>query len=108
RTGTSPRTELLAVKGTATRAADVIARAIDSGGGHMDAFTAKEHTCFYVNVLDHHLDMAADLLSDVLLPPRFDPGDIEREKAVVFQAMKMVDATPDDLVHDLFAATAWP
>jgi predicted Zn-dependent peptidase len=74
----------------------------------MDAFTAKEHTCFYVNVLDHHLDMAADLLSDVLLHPRFDPGDIEREKAVVFQEMKMVDDTPDDLVHDLFAERAWP
>ena len=52
--------------------------------------------------------MAADLLSDVLLHPRFDAGDIEREKAVVFQEMKMVDDTPDDLVHDLFAEKAWP
>ena len=108
RSGISHLIEHLVFKGTETRTAEDIARAIDSVGGHMDAFTAKEHTCFYVNVLDHHLDMAADLLSDVLLHPRFDPGDIEREKAVVFQEMKMVDDTPDDLVHDLFAERAWP
>jgi len=108
RSGISHLIEHLVFKGTEARTAEDIARAIDSVGGHMDAFTAKEHTCFYVNVLDHHLDMAADLLSDVLLHPRFDPGDIEREKAVVFQEMKMVDDTPDDLVHDLFAERAWP
>jgi predicted Zn-dependent peptidase len=108
RSGISHLIEHLVFKGTETRTAEDIARAIDSVGGHMDAFTAKEHTCFYVNVLDHHLDMAADLLSDVLLRPRFDSADIEREKAVVFQEMKMVDDTPDDLVHDLFAEKAWP
>ena len=108
RSGISHLIEHLVFKGTEARTAEDIARAIDSVGGHMDAFTAKEHTCFYVSVLDHHLDMAADLLSDVLLHPRFDPGDIEREKAVVFQEMKMVDDTPDDLVHDLFAERAWP
>ena len=108
RGGISHLIEHLVFKGTETRSAEDIARSIDSVGGHMDAFTAKEHTCFYVNVLDRHLGMAADLLSDVLLRPRFDPVDIEREKAVVFQEMKMVDDTPDDLVHDLFAEKAWP
>jgi len=108
RGGISHLIEHLVFKGTETRSAEDIARAIDSVGGHMDAFTAKEHTCFYVGVLDQHLEMAADLLSDVLLHPRFDAGDIEREKAVVFQEMKMVDDTPDDLVHDLFAEKAWP
>ena len=108
RGGISHLIEHLVFKGTETRSAEDIARAIDSVGGHMDAFTAKEHTCFYVSVLDQHLEMAADLLADVLLRPRFDPGDIEREKAVVFQEMKMVDDTPDDLVHDLFAEKAWP
>ena len=108
RGGISHLIEHLVFKGTETRSAEDIARSIDSVGGHMDAFTAKEHTCFYVNVLDQHLEMAADLLSDVLLRPRFDPGDIEKEKAVVFQEMKMVDDTPDDLVHDLFAEKAWP
>ena len=108
RGGISHLIEHLVFKGTETRSAEDIARSIDSVGGHMDAFTAKEHTCFYVNVLDQHLEMAADLLSDVLLRPRFDPVDIEREKSVVFQEMKMVDDTPDDLVHDLFAEKAWP
>ena len=108
RGGISHLIEHLVFKGTETRSAEDIARAIDSVGGHMDAFTAKEHTCFYVSVLDQHLEMAADLLSDVLLRPRFDPGDIDREKAVVFQEMKMVDDTPDDLVHDIFAEKAWP
>jgi predicted Zn-dependent peptidase len=108
RGGISHLIEHLVFKGTDTRSAEDIARAIDSVGGHMDAFTAKEHTCFYVTVLDEHLEMAADLLSDVLLRPRFAPEDIEREKAVVFQEIKMVDDTPDDLVHELFLDKAWP
>src|SRR5262245_33690246 len=74
----------------------------------MDAFTTKEHTCFYVTVLDEHLPLATDLLSDVLLHPRFDAGDIEREKTVVLQEFGMVDDTPDDVIHDLFAERIWP
>jgi predicted Zn-dependent peptidase len=108
RGGISHLIEHLVFKGTDTRSAEDIARAIDSVGGQMDAFTAKEHTCFYVSVLDEHLEMAAELLADVLLRSRFAPGDIEREKAVVFQEIKMVEDTPDDLVHDLFLEKAWP
>jgi len=63
--GISHLIEHLVFKGTDTRTAEDIARAIDSVGGHMDAFTAREHTCFYVSVLDEHLEMAADLLADV-------------------------------------------
>ncbi|MEK7714151.1 MAG: insulinase family protein, partial [candidate division NC10 bacterium] len=63
RGGMSHLIEHLVFKGTATRSAEEIARAIDSVGGHMDAFTAKEHTCFYVSVLDEHLPLAADLLT---------------------------------------------
>src|SRR5262245_42681635 len=74
----------------------------------MDAFTTKEHTCFYVTVLDEHLPLAADLLSDVLLHPRFNDGDIEREKTVVLQEFAMVEDTPDDVIHDLFAERVWP
>jgi predicted Zn-dependent peptidase len=107
RGGVSHLIEHLVFKGTDTRSAEDIARAIDSVGGQMDAFTAKEHTCFYVSVLDEHLEMAADLLADVLLRPRFAPGDIEREKAVVFQEIKMVEDTPDDLVHELFTQSLW-
>jgi predicted Zn-dependent peptidase len=107
RAGISHLIEHLVFKGTATRSAEQIARAIDSVGGHMDAFTAKEHTCFYISVLDEHLSLAADLLSDILMRPRFAEDDIEKEKAVVLQEIKMVEDTPDDLVHDLFAERIW-
>ena len=105
--GISHLIEHLVFKGTASRSAQDIARAIDSVGGHMDAFTAKEHTCFYVSVLDEHLPLAVDLLADILRHPRFAPDDIEKEKAVVLQEIKMVEDTPDDLIHDLFAQRIW-
>jgi len=107
RGGISHLIEHLVFKGTATRSAEQIAGAIDSVGGQMDAFTAKEQTCFYVSVLDDHLTLAADLLSDILMHPLFAAPDIEKEKAVVFQEIKMVEDTADDLVHDLFAERVW-
>jgi predicted Zn-dependent peptidase len=107
RSGISHLIEHLVFKGTATRPAEAIASAIDSVGGQMDAFTAKEHTCFYVSVLDDHLTMAVDLLTDILMHPLFAAADIEKEKAVVFQEIKMVEDTADDLVHDLFAERVW-
>ena len=107
RGGISHLIEHLVFKGTATRSAEEIARAIDSVGGHMDAFTAKEHTCFYVSVLDEHLPLAADLLTDILMHPLFAAEDIEKEKGVVFQEIKMVEDTPDDLIHDLYAERVW-
>src|SRR5262245_3778683 len=107
RGGISHLIEHLVFKGTATRSAEQIARAIDSVGGQMDAFTAKENTCFYVSVLDEHLPMAADLLTDILMRPLFSEEDIEKEKSVVHQEIKMVEDTPDDLIHDLFAERVW-
>src|SRR5262245_36208593 len=94
RGGISHLIEHLVFKGTATRSAEEIARSIDSVGGHMDAFTAKENTCFYVSVLDEHLPLAVELLTDVLMRPLFAPDDIEKEKSVVFQESKMVEDTP--------------
>jgi len=108
RGGISHFIEHLVFKGTESRSAEDIARAVDSVGGQMDAFTTKEHTCFYVTVLDEHLPLAADLLADILLHPRFDAGDIEREKGVVLQEFGMVEDTPDDVIHDLFAERVWP
>ena len=108
RGGISHFIEHLVFKGTESRSAEDIARAVDSVGGQMDAFTTKEHTCFYVTVLDEHLPLAADLLADILLHPRFDAGDIEREKSVVLQEFGMVEDTPDDVIHDLFAERVWP
>ena len=107
RGGVSHLIEHLLFKGTATRSAEAIASAIDSVGGQMDAFTAKEHTCFYVSVLDDHLALAVDLLTDILMHPLFAAADIEKEKAVVLQEIKMVEDTADDLVHDLFAERIW-
>src|SRR5947199_3858590 len=99
--------EHLVFKGTAPRSAEAIARTMDSGGRQMDAFTTKEHTCFYVQVLDEHLPLAVDLLTDILLHPVFNAEELEREKSVVLQEIKMVEDTPDDLIHDLFAAQIW-
>src|SRR5687768_10816229 len=107
RGGISHLIEHLVFKGTASRSAEVIAREMDSVGGQMDAFTTKEHTCFYVQVLDEHLPLAVDLLTDILLHPLFDAEELEREKSVVLQEIKMVEDTPDDLIHDLFAAHVW-
>ena len=108
RGGISHFIEHLVFKGTESRTAEEIARAVDSVGGQMDAFTTKEHTCFYVTVLDEHLPLAADLLSDILRHPRFEGGDIDREKTVVLQEFGMVEDTPDDVIHDLFAERVWP
>ena len=92
--GVSHLIEHLVFKGTATRSAEAIARTMDSVGGQMDAFTTKEHTCFYVQVLDEHLPLAVDLLTDILLHPLFDAEELEREKSVVLQEIKMVEDTP--------------
>jgi len=99
--------EHLVFKGTATRTAEDIARTMDSVGGQMDAFTTKEHTCFYVQVLDEHLPLAVSLLTDILRHPLFNADELEREKSVVLQEIKMVEDTPDDVIHDLFAAQVW-
>ncbi|MFQ5897712.1 MAG: M16 family metallopeptidase [Candidatus Methylomirabilia bacterium] len=107
RGGISHFVEHLVFKGTASRTAAEIARTLDSVGGQMDAFTTKEYTCFYVSVVDEHLPLAVDLLTDILLHPLFAIDDIEREKSVILQEIKMVEDTPDDLVHDLFAARIW-
>jgi predicted Zn-dependent peptidase len=107
RGGISHLIEHLVFKGTATRSAEAIARTMDSVGGQMDAFTTKENTCFYVQVLDEHLPLAVDLLTDILLHPLFNGDELEREKSVVLQEIKMVEDTPDDVIHDLFAAQVW-
>jgi predicted Zn-dependent peptidase len=99
--------EHMLFKGTATRSAEDIAQAIDSIGGQLDAFTAKEYASYYIKVLDEHLPLALDILSDIVLHPAFDADDIEREKKVILEEIKMVEDTPDDLVHELFTQNLW-
>ncbi len=105
--GISHFIEHLLFKGTESRSAQEIALTIDSIGGQIDAFTSKEYTCFYAKVLDEHLPVALNLLSDIVLHPRFDSKDIERERKVIFEEIKMVEDTPDELVFDLFTEHFW-
>ncbi|MBM63332.1 MAG: peptidase M16 [Acidobacteria bacterium] len=99
--------EHMLFKGTETRSAQDIAQEIDSIGGQLDAFTAKDCASYYVKVLDEHLPHAFAVLSDLLLCPIFDPDEILREKKVVLEEIKMVEDTPDDFVHELFTQRFW-
>src|SRR5438874_3921185 len=99
--------EHMLFKGTATRTAEDIAQTIDSIGGQLDAFTAKEYASYYIKVLDEHLPLAVDLLSDIVMNPRFSEDELEREKKVILEEIKMVEDTPDDLVHELFTQHFW-
>lgn len=106
--GASHFLEHLVFKGTESRNAREIALVMDSIGGQMDAFTSKEYTCFYAKVLDEHLDTAVDILSDIVRRPRFDPQELERERQVVVEEIRMVEDTPDELLYDLFAQHFYP
>jgi len=99
--------EHMLFKGTGTRSAEDIAQAIDSIGGQLDAFTAKEYASYYIKVLDEHLPLAVDLLSDIVMNPAFPEEEIDREKKVILEEIKMVEDTPDDLVHELFTQHFW-
>src|SRR5574337_1326522 len=105
--GISHFIEHMLFKGTPRRSAQEIARTIDAVGGTLDAFTSRESTCFFAKVLGEHLPLAVDLLADTFLHSSLHPNDIERERQVVLQEIKMVEDTPDDLVHDLFAEAIW-
>ena len=94
-------------KGTPTRSAEEIAQQVDSIGGQIDAFTSKEYAGYYLKVLDEHLPLAVDILADLICNPLFAEEDIEREKKVILEEIKMVEDTPDDLVHELFAEGFW-
>jgi predicted Zn-dependent peptidase len=99
--------EHMLFKGTGARSAEDIAQEVDSIGGQLDAFTSKEYAGYYIKVLDEHISRAVEVLSDVVQHPAFDPDDIEREKKVIVEEIKMVEDTPDDLVHELFTQRFW-
>jgi len=94
-------------KGTRNRSAEAIARQVDSIGGNLDAFTAKECVCFNVKVLDEHLPVAFDVLSDLVLNPVFAVDDIVRERRVILEEIKMDEDNPDYLVHEIFTQNFW-
>ncbi|MHA6251248.1 M16 family metallopeptidase [Oceanobacillus sp. CAU 1775] len=105
--GISHFLEHMFFKGTKTRSAQDIAEAFDSIGGQINAFTSKEYTCFYAKVLDTHKDMALEILTDMFFNSVFDEAEMEREKKVVYEEIKMYEDTPDDLVHDLLAKASF-
>lgn len=99
--------EHMLFKGTPARNAEEIAQQVDSIGGQIDAFTSKEYAGYYLKVLDEHLPLAVEILSDLICNPLFAEDDIEREKKVILEEIKMVEDTPDDLVHEIFAEGFW-
>ena len=107
RNGISHFIEHMVFKGTRNRSAEAIARQVDSIGGNLDAFTAKECVCFNVKVLDEHLPVALDVLSDLVLNPVFAVEDIVRERRVILEEIKMDEDNPDYLVHEIFTQNFW-
>jgi len=105
--GISHFIEHMLFKGTPSRSAEEIARSVDSIGGNLDAFTAKELVCYNTKVLDEHLPFAFDVLSDLVLHPMFREEDIAKEKGVILEELKMEADSPDYMVHELFSANFW-
>jgi predicted Zn-dependent peptidase len=105
--GVSHFIEHMLFKGTTSRSAEDIARSVDSIGGNLDAFTAKEQVCFNTKVLDEHLPQAFDVLADLVLHPLFRDDDIEKEKGVILEEIKMEEDSPDYLVHEIFSSNFW-
>jgi predicted Zn-dependent peptidase len=100
--------EHMVFKGTERRSAESIAREMDSVGGMLDAFTSKEQICFNAKVLDDHLPIAFDIISDLCLRPRFDSEDVAKERQVVLEEIKMDLDNPESLLHEIFTRGFWP
>jgi predicted Zn-dependent peptidase len=105
--GISHFIEHMLFKGTDRYTAKDIAEIFDGIGGNVNAFTSKEYTCYYAKVLDEHLPIAMDVLSDMFFHSVFDQSELEKEMNVIFEEISMYEDTPDDLVHDLVAKAAY-
>ncbi len=105
--GISHFIEHMIFKGTKTRSAAEIAEIMDGVGGQLNAFTEKEHTCFYARVIDKHVELAVELLFDMLLNSVFDPQELERERSVILDEIRLYDDSPDDIIFDMFNRLIW-
>jgi predicted Zn-dependent peptidase len=105
--GISHFLEHMFFKGTKKRSPKDIAVEIDTMGGDLNAFTSRENTAFYVKVLDEYLEKGVDLLSDIFVHSTFPEDELEKEKKIIKEEVKMVEDTPDDYIHDLFNQTIW-
>ena len=105
--GLSHFVEHMVFKGTKNRSAEQIARSVDSIGGGLDAFTSKELVSYNVKVLDEHLPEAFDVVSDLVRNPLFEKDDIEKEKGVILEELKMEVDNPEYLIHEIFSSNFW-
>ena len=105
--GLSHFIEHMIFKGTRKRSAYQIAKQFDAIGGHTNAFTAMENTCYHARVMDTHTETMVDILSDIFINSIFDPGEIERERPVILQEIGMVEDSPDEYVHVLSGHNFW-
>jgi len=105
--GISHFLEHMFFKGTRKRTTKDIAIDIDSMGGDMNAFTSRENTAFYIKILDEYLESGIELLSDIFVNSVFPEDELEKEKKIIKEEIKMVEDTPDDYIHDLFNQTIW-
>ncbi|GAE04831.1 peptidase, M16 family [Paenibacillus sp. JCM 10914] len=99
--------EHMMFKGTERFDARAIAEQFDAIGGNVNAFTSKEYTCYYAKVLDEHLPIAVDVLSDMFFNSKLDAGELAKEKNVILEEIAMYEDTPDDLVHDLMSLSVY-
>jgi predicted Zn-dependent peptidase len=105
--GLSHFIEHMIFKGTARRSAYEIAKAFDAIGGHTNAFTSMEHTCYYAKVLDTHLETMVEILSDIFLNSVFDAQEVERERPVIYQEIGMVEDSPEEYLHQVASRNFW-
>jgi predicted Zn-dependent peptidase len=105
--GISHFLEHMMFKGTARRDARAIALSLESLGGHLDAFTAREQVCYYARVLGEHLPEVVDVVADIVCHSRFDQKDVEREKSVVHEEILAYEDSPEEKVNDVLAAQSW-
>jgi predicted Zn-dependent peptidase len=106
--GVSHFLEHMAFKGTERRTAAQIAEEIEAVGGHLNAYTAREQTAYYVKVLKEDTALAADIIGDILTHSTFDPEELERERGVILQEIGQANDTPDDIIFDHFQEVAYP
>lgn len=105
--GISHYIEHMMFKGTTNRSAKEIAESIDNIGGQINAFTGKECTCYYTKTLDDNLDIALDVLADMFFNSRFDKKDMDLERKVILEEIRMYEDSPEELVHDMLSETVW-
>ncbi len=105
--GVSHFIEHMMFKGTKKRSPRMIASEFDRIGGYLNAFTAKDYCCYYARVVKDKLDVAVDVLSDMVINSQFDPEELERERRVILEEIKMYEDSPDEIIHELLGQNLW-